>query len=192
MDELGTLSPGYQLRVAAQPDPEGQFGLVRLGDVSDDGIDEGELLRMNLEIDVTKYQIERGDVLCRSRGGNYKAAVVGDLCGLTIALSPLYILRANPSLVMPEFIAWWLNLPEMQNALEAAAIGSNIKTVPIAKFGEVPVPWVPLEVQGRVVEIDRLNREERRLELELAEKRAVQVERKLAEVVQRTAVEKGR
>ena len=184
--------PGYQLRTAVQPKSDGYFGLLRLGDVSGAGVDESDLLRMDLDVDEMKFRIEDGDVLCRSRGGNYRAAVAGAFRRPTIALAPLYIYRARRSTVLPEYVAWWLNMPEAQRELEMAAIGSNIKTVSIGAFADLAIPLVPLDLQRKVVQVDRLNREERGLEHELAEKRAQHIERTLAEVVRTAAMENGR
>lgn len=164
--------------------------MVRLGDVSEVGIDERQLTRMSLDLDEVRFRVEPGDVLCRSRGGNYRVAVVGGLSQPTVALSPLYIYRANRTRLLPEFAAWWLNTPETQNKIEAAAIGSNIKTVPIGAFGNIAIPIVPLELQERIVEVDRLNRGERALELLLAEKRADYVERVLTDAVSKSARDK--
>lgn len=185
--DVGHIETGYQLRTAILPVEDGFFDVIRLGDVSQKEIAVDNLVRLDLDIREGEYRIHAGDVLFRSRGGNYKAAVVGALNRPTVALAPLYIYRNANSAVNSEFICWWLNLAETQVKIEELAVGTNIKSVPLAQFAELQIPLVDLELQQKIVNIDRLNRQERILELALAEKRAELVEQTLVDAVKSAA-----
>lgn len=189
LGSLGELVSGYQLRSATKFDSNGKYNLVQLGDVTEEGVADS-LLRMNIDVDDAKFGVQVGDVLCRSRGGKYVASLVERLGHPTIATSSLFIFRANLSVVAPAFVTWWINLPATQFILAKSQTGSNIKSVSLSAFADLTVPAVPLSVQEKVVEIDRLNRAERKLELNLADRRANYIEQRLMDLVQATTKEK--
>lgn len=184
LGQLGELLPGYQLRTAMEPNPAGRYALVRLGDVKRSA-DWSDLPRMDLDLSAERCQIIDGDVLCRSRGGNYQASVAEGIWMATVALAPLYIFRPDPSKVLAGYIAWWLNSFEAQAEIESAAVGTNIQTVPMRAFESLPIPVVPLELQAKMVEVHQLSWRIEELESTLAHKRSEFVERSLEELARR-------
>src|SRR5579872_597721 len=139
--DLGELRTGFQLRGAAKHDPEGRHPIIQLGDVRDGTIDFARLVRMNLHLvwDV----LMPGDILLRSRGASYGAAVVPPDCPPeTVAAAPLYVFRTDSTLfpiVLPEYLAWYINRPNTQAGLAGLAHGSSILTVGVQAFGGLEV-----------------------------------------------------
>lgn len=181
LESLGILFPGFQLRSAVEPSDEGEYRLVRLGDVTDEGLDLACLPRMGIDGRMDRYMLAAGDVILRSRGGSLKSCVTPDLEWATVPLAPLYVFRLKADGYLSSFISWWINAPEAQRTLEASAAGTSIKTVPISAFMQLEIPRAPLDVQRQIVEADALSRTERRLLGQIAEKRSRVLETQLTQ-----------
>ena len=71
-----------------------------------------------------RYLVGAGDVLFRSRSESNTASALADrFCEPALAMLPLYILRSNPRVVMPEFVAWAINQPRAQLHFDRFAPG---------------------------------------------------------------------
>lgn len=171
LSELGEIRTGFQLRGAAKPEEGGANTIIQLGDVRDDGVDTGALIRMDLERARERDFVSAGDVVLRSRGASYRGAVVPDVPPGTVAAAPLFVLRLAGAGVLPEYVVWYMNQPRPQAILAAAAHGSHIPTVSREAFAGLEIVLPPLEEQQRIVEVDRLLREERELTLALLDQR---------------------
>jgi hypothetical protein len=66
--------------------------------------------------------------------------------------------------VLPAYLAWWLNHPASQAKFrDELARGTYIPFVAVADLRAFLVPVPTLEVQRRIVDLDRLRRREREL-----------------------------
>lgn len=179
LSNLGELRSGFQLRGAAKHNPNGAQAVIQLGDVGDEGIDARRLVRMNLERARDKDYVFPGDILLRSRGASYRAALVHDCPPQTVAATPLYVLSLNrpgfldlcPVDVMPEYLVWFINRPVTQALLAAQARGTHIPTVGIEAFGDLEIVIPPVPDQKQIIETNQLLEQEKTLTGRLLEKR---------------------
>ena len=97
------------------------------------------------------------------RGSRHPVAVVEP--GIRgIAANGLHVIRPRTERILPNYLAWWLNHPVSQDTLiSKVARGQYIPFVSKADLLEFLVPVPPLDVQERIVEVDRLRRQERAL-----------------------------
>lgn len=170
LSELGDLRTGFQLRGAAKHEAGAAIPIIQLGDVREEDIQLDHLIRMNLERVRERDFLNAGDILLRGRGASYGAAVVPDYPTGTVATAPLYVLRPDRSIVLPEYLVWYLNRPSTQAILAAQARGTYIPTVSIQAFADLEVVVPPLAVQRQIAETSQLLREERELTLQLLDK----------------------
>ncbi|MDE2754671.1 MAG: hypothetical protein OXI83_19045 [Gemmatimonadota bacterium] len=84
---------------------------------------------------------------------------------------PLFIMRPNRDVALAEFIAWAINQPRAQRHFNRFARGTNMRMVPRAVLTDLEIAVPALEVQRKVVALDRLARRERTLSIRAAEKR---------------------
>lgn len=171
LGELGELRTGYLLRTAARHAEGGTHSLVQLGNLGEHGIQTAGLIRVDLERVRERDLLKPGDVLFRGRGANYRCVVAGDLPPGAVAAAPLHVLTVTRAGILPDYVAWYVNQPLCQAALAAEARGTHVPSVSREAFARLEVPIPPLAEQHRVVEINRLLREERRLCEELARRR---------------------
>ena len=92
-----------------------------------------------------------------------------------------YILRPDPSRVLPEYLAWFINQPPAQAFLAQQSRGTLVKLLPKSVFEELEVPVPPLAVQRQVMDIEHLRAREEGLL-----KRLIAARRRL---VQRTCLD---
>jgi hypothetical protein len=185
LGDLGELRTGYQLRGAARPQEGGANRIIQLGDVRDEGIDIDRLVRVELSGADEGDFVGAGDILLRSRGASYRAALVPECPPGTVAVAPLYVLRLRAPGVLPAFVVWYVNQQGVQATLAGHARGTHIPTVSRQAFAELEIVLPPLAEQQRVAAIDALVREERILTLHLLEKQEQRVQALLESALQR-------
>lgn len=162
---VAEVSTGYPFRKKVEPEQGGDVVLVQLKDI--DGAEgacaSGTIALRNEGGKYQRYLLQAGDLLFQSRGSRHPVAVVGtDIRG--IAATGLHTIRPRHGRVLPEYLAWWLNHPVSQEVLVSkVARGQYIPFVSKADLLEFLVPVPALDVQRKIIDVDRLRRQERAL-----------------------------
>lgn len=169
LGNVAHVSTGYPFRTRVEAEAGGDVILIQLKDIDGaEGVSgSGAIVLRNEGGKYERYLLQDGDLLFQSRGARHPVAVV--TAGVrAIAASGLHVIRPDAGRVGPEYLAWWLNHPASQVKLkDELARGSYIPFVSAADLRAFLVPVPPLEVQRRIVEVDRLRRRERALRSEL-------------------------
>jgi restriction endonuclease S subunit len=76
-------------------------------------------------------------------------------------------------------VAWYLNLPTVQNTLAAQARGTSIMSISKATLGELEIPIPTIERQRRYIELSKLQKREQQLYAAIAERRKQILEYKM-------------
>lgn len=172
LSELADLRSGFHLRGPADARPGGNHLVIQLGDIRDGEIKMDRVIRMDLDRARRKDYLAPGDILLRSRGASYEAALVTGCPDGLLAAAPLYIVRLTAPGVEGEYIVWYVNRPTIQAQLAASARGTHVPTVGIGAFAGLNVIMPPLAAQHKVLDMERLFREEKELTLKHIEQRA--------------------
>ena len=171
--ELCSLHTGLTARGRLAATSKGGVPAIQLSDVGFGGVVSGRaLLSYEIQEAPDRYYVTGGEVLFRSRGVLNAAAVVsGDLNGPAIAIAPLIIMRPNPALIVPAYLAWAINQPEAQRRLGGEAQGTNLRMIPKAALERLEICVPDIETQNLIVSIDALARREAELMHDLADRR---------------------
>jgi restriction endonuclease S subunit len=169
--EIGTISSGFHLRGPANAEAGGAQSVIQLRDVRGGAVDFSGVIRMNLERARPKDYLGPGDILLRSRGASYEAAVVNLCPAETVAAIPLYVLRLKVPRMNPEFLVWYINRPDVQAKLAAQAYGTHIPTVSLEAFAELDVVLPALDEQQRILHLEKLFQQEKDLTARYLEQR---------------------
>lgn len=175
MSQIGTIASirmGVTLRGrdATRPTPTGSCNFLRIGDISQDG----ELLTQSLiriepnESINDDLFLRSGDVLFPNRGTRTTALAYRLELPRTIVGAQFFILRPNPELVLPEYLAWFLRTEEAARHFEGRRKGSYVKIIQRSDLVEMEMPVPPLNVQQKIVEASNLALRERNIEEKLA------------------------
>ena len=177
LSELADVFTGITLRgeSASKKDPNGTHRLIRISDISSDGVvGDGAPGRVLVDgKDTDRYTLRPGDVLVAARGSRLTAAVF-DRAERAVAGSQFLVIRVLPhhSGLSPGFLAWYLNLPAVQEQLAAQMRGSYIRSLPASVLSRLQVSVPDHRKQAAIVELTELQREENRLTKQIADRRA--------------------
>ncbi len=169
LGNVADVSTGYAFRKKVQPEEGGDVVLVQLKDMDGaEGVSgAGTVTLRNEGGKYERYLLQAGDLLFQSRGSRHPVAVVE--AGIRgIAATGLHMIRPHARRVRPDYLAWWLNQPTSQAKFKNdLARGTYIPFVSKADLLAFHVPVPSLEVQGKIIEVDRLRRQERALREQL-------------------------
>ncbi|MCC5874588.1 MAG: restriction endonuclease subunit S [Candidatus Sumerlaeia bacterium] len=167
LSQIADIQIGYQSRrrTGDAPSTGDLCRVIQIKDFDAEGnLIPDSLVTVRLDTRADRYLVREGDVLFVSRGLRLAAAPVLENLPDTIVSSYLFRIRLTSDLVDPAYLAWCLNHTPGQQFLQSGARqGSNMPYVARGNLAEFPVPIPPLEVQRRIVEVDRLRQEENRL-----------------------------
>ena len=171
LPSLVDLQLGHSFRQSLVDEPAGKVRVVAILPGDSDVLNaEAELPRISFDGNLPKLQLEAGDVLFRPRGVSTKAVYVESMLGPCIFAAPLVRMRVLDGAMLDSwYLQWVLNSPQVQRDMSAQAKGSMILMVSMQSLRNIAVPVPPMAVQQRIVEVARLQREERALSAKLAE-----------------------
>jgi len=93
-----------------------------------------------------------------------------------LAASTFYILRVNMSLVVPGYLAWWLNLPGVQSVIDTESGGTYISFIRRPALENLSVLVPALEVQHEIERVLGLWRERNALRARIDAKRETYIQ----------------
>lgn len=170
LSELASIRAGYQTRTGIKPVAEGSHFLVQLRDFSPDRatIDTAGLVRVSGPVGEGQ-DLREGDVLFLAKGAKNFAYVPASLPGPALAASYFFIIRPR-SEVLPEYLAWFLNLDSTRRHLaKRAGSGIHMPVVRRDVLEELEIPTPDRKTQQAVVELDRLSKQQQSLLSKLAD-----------------------
>lgn len=181
LTELTELSAGYAFRAALADEPAGDVRVVAMaqsvGDVLTASV---ELPQIAFSGITAKLELAAGDVLFRPRGVSTQAIYVESVKAPCIFAAPLVRIRVNdPQQLDSWYLHWVLNSPQIQRDINAQARGTMIRMVSLQSLRNLAIPVPPIQVQQKIAEVARLQREERTLSEALMEKTQNYAERVL-------------
>ena len=169
--DIAKFRMGYQFRGKVKPDPTGIVRVVQIKDIDPDlRIRVADLTPVSLDRP-EPYRIQADDVLFLGRGHRLYAVLVPEVAPNTIATSYFFILRPNPRVMLPAYLAWSLNQPDFQESLRPFHRGSHVPMISRADVEELRIEAPPLAVQRQILGLNNLCDRERRLCAALVEKR---------------------
>lgn len=151
LSELVRIQPGYLSRGRIHSVPDGTHRLLQAKDLSaDGGVSLENAVRFNPERRPELYQVSRGDVLVIARGQEHKAHCIDEDLPNTLVAFSFYILRLDSSLILPGYLAWWLNQPRVQAQVNAASRGTGISYISRQALEDLSVQVPTLTAQHEI------------------------------------------
>ena len=113
-----------------------------------------------------------GELILRTRGSRFEAALFPADGIATMAAAPLIVLRPDAKRVVPEYLQWLLNeSPEVRQLMERVTRGSTVQALNIEDLAKMTVPRPSLSRQRAIVEASTLSRRATELERQLSQLR---------------------
>lgn len=177
LNEIAQIHTGFTFRGKVEEAADGNAYLVQIKDTRSHWQNQAS---SRIAIDALpkihwqgKSYAKAGSVLLPSRGEYLRASCLqtqdGD-CLPIVASSQFFVINAGEHL-LPEYLCWLLNQPEIQNRLQHDSRGSNIPMLNIGQIGELKLPVPDATTQQNIVALDRLSEQEHRLMQQLQHNR---------------------
>lgn len=159
--EIGKISVGMLER----PDREGNVQYLQLKHFDEERRFMGV---KNTELVLTARQmLQEGEVLLAAKGDkNFAVVYAGDM-GPSIASPSFLVVKTEPTVVLPGYLAWYLNHPDVMRELRVLATGTNIKSISKKALECFKVKVPSLSCQREIVGLSDLFRREAEAEKEL-------------------------
>lgn len=155
--------------VYEKPDPEGEVAYLQTKDCADTVLVK-RASRVRLTPRVQKNLLRPGDVLFAAKGVNYLSVVFREP-EWAVASTSFFVIRLKSPAVTPDYLCWFLRHPSVMAYFKAHQAGSATPLIHKPAVESLVVPVPPLEQQQTIVELARLSRRARELQLQLIEKR---------------------
>ncbi len=134
---------------------------------------------------LSRYLIYPKDVVVTCRGSLLKAAVITEDIGKALITSNLIAIRLG-ELVLPEFLAIYLNIKEGQRKILKRATSADTRLVlTVSNVEELEVPVLPINLQKQIIDLTTSSVEQYRLSLGAAVTRKKITERIIEELIKK-------
>ena len=153
---------GIQTGLFAKPIKDGDIVYLQAKNFDDNGE-----LKLNLHADLdlkditSKHLLIPGDVLFASKGTKNFACVFESHNPASVASTSFFVVRIYNNMVLPEFLAWFLNNPTTQKILKSQAIGTSMASISKVVLEELDIPTPKLEKQKLVIKMNELQKKEK-------------------------------
>lgn len=172
LGDVADIHAGHPIRGRVKPDDNGELLLVQLKNVDPVlGIDHSTMVRIK-SASKRPDLLRQGDVLFVNRGTRFFAVIVADGLHNAVAAPHFFVLRAHRKIMLPEYLAWYLNHKRAQRYFAQYAAGSALPHVSSKILGELPVALPILDVQHTIVAAHDCVIRERRIMERILDKRA--------------------
>ncbi len=144
-----------------QPESSGVVAYLQLRQFND----EGRLLsKANDFINITNkteaHLLTDGDVLFVGKGNRLFSWCYRDAVGPAIASSIFFVLRPDPKVIYPEYLAAFLNAPQAKAAFQQLGSGTNIFSIRKSELGAFQLPILPMQQQKRIAALAELHQQQ--------------------------------
>lgn len=134
---------------------------------------------------LSRYLIYPKDVVVTCRGSLLKAAVIPENIDKALITSNLIAIRLG-DLVLPEFLAIYLNIREGQRKILTSATSADTRLVlTVSNIEEFAVPVLPINLQKQIIELTASSAEQYKLSLDAAVTRKKITEQIIEELIKK-------
>ena len=164
LKEIANILSGVYLR----PSPTGEIAYLQVSDLQRQS-PEKTADKVDFVRKLHQYMLQKGDILLAGKG-NYICKTF-ELDIQAVPSTTLYIIRPNTDIIMPEYINWYMNLPQTISLIKSVQVGSGIPLIHKSTLEDIEIPLPTKKTQTSIVKISLLQKREQELMGEIAEKR---------------------
>ena len=168
MGEIAEIQSG----VFAKPEGDGIFAYLQAKDFDSDGRLARELHADLQASKLThKHQLYPNDILFAAKGSKNFATLYEAHNPLAVASTTFLIIRVKGGMVLPEYLTWYINTPNMQSNLQLLSKGTSIKAISKKSLESLEIPVPSIDNQRVILEIAKLRIRERDIQQTIHAKR---------------------
>lgn len=177
LKDIASVQMGHSFRSRLEPDLNGNISVIQMKDLTEDNrLNAQELVQIDMQGLKEHHRVKTNDVAFRSRGLTNTAALIELSINSAVIAAPLLRIRVENDSVLPAYLCWFINQSSSQSTLLSKATGTAVRMIgkPVLEDLEIVLP--SLEVQHKIITINRLSIDEKKIMNTLAEKKGVLTE----------------
>jgi len=169
--QIASVQVGYSFRSRIEPGKEGPISVIQMKDLENSFVNTNEFIKTDISDVKETYLIRKNDIIFRARGVTNTSAILKEEVGEGVVAAPLFRIRVTAENVLPDYVCWYINLPQSQKYLSSHAKGTAQKMIPRETLEDFEIEVPSLDCQQGVIEIAQLQQKELNLLQDLASKR---------------------
>lgn len=129
-----------------------------------------------------KHLLGEGDILFAAKGTKNFAALYENEKQPAVASTSFFVIRIQGGFrnkILPEFLVWLINHPNLQNFLKAKAIGTSIVSISKTVLEELEISIPNLQTQKAILKIKELRNTEIKLKQQIEILREKQIQQQI-------------
>lgn len=164
--DIATVHSG----IYAKPDYQGEVYYVQARHF-DSNLEFDTQVKPDLKLEgkIMKHLLQKGDVLLAAKGNDNFAVQYKGIIKPAVASSMFIVIRIKNYGVLPEYLAWFLNLGSTQKHLHTISKGSDLRSLTQSQVEQIEVVIPPLQTQHNIAQFYLLRKRERTLYRKLDE-----------------------
>lgn len=155
--------------VYAKSNPAGEIVCLQVKDLLMQS-PETTAARIEFTPKLSDYIIKKGDLLFAGKGTTYLCKVF-DLDIKAVPSTTLFSIRLHNNDILPEYLCWYLNHPNVVAVIKSAQAGSVTPLIHKPTIENLKIIIPDMEMQKRIVGLSDLQKREEQLLKKIAEKR---------------------
>lgn len=165
--------------------PEGDIFYLQVSDFDSEGIyQKGRKPVIPYNLRLREHMLEEGDLLFAAKGTSNFCVVFRNEWGRAVASSSFFVIRImDKQFVLPEFLCWFLNLPQVVQRLKAKAVGSSILSITKKMLEEVELDLPHLSLQQKIIALVEMQQREQHLYQMIASKKKELLDKVFIELI---------
>ncbi|MCZ8330655.1 MAG: restriction endonuclease subunit S [Flavobacterium sp.] len=146
------LFSGYSFREKIEHNPNGDVGILQMKDINDNylNFDYQNIDKVNGFIFKDKFYLQKNDILFVSKGVNNYAIAIEDIDFKVVPSATFFVIRVDESIVVPEYLVWYINQRDAQNYLNEKKAGTYVPNLNKQDIMELPIKLPPLKTQKSI------------------------------------------
>lgn len=130
-----------------------------------------------------KHLLKDGDVLFAAKGTKNFAAVYENQNPAAVASTSFFVLRPTDNKILPEYLSWFLNHPEIQKLIKDNARGTAIPSIRKTVLEDLEISIPSIEKQRTVIQLSALVRKENELRMNILQQRKQLIEQQIINAI---------
>ena len=118
---------------------------------------------LNMDNKIERHLLKKGDVLFSAKGTKNFAACYENDSVLAVASTSFFVIRLQVKNVLPGYLTWFLNHPNILRKLKGEAIGTSIASISKVVLAELEISIPDLRKQELILNIYKLRKREKKL-----------------------------
>lgn len=142
--------------------------------------------QLKLEKINDKHLLQDGDVLLAAKGIKNFAVKYTASMGKAVASSSFIVIRIkeeNKKIIMPEYLAWYLNNIKKLHLLQQQQLGTTIPSISIKQIENLEINIPELHIQNHIVRIQQIKDKRNKLTKELEKQKDILFQKQLIKAV---------